>query len=214
MNENYQNNEPTKKKIETKQDVQKIQEELKAKLNKIIDEAPKLSLEIKNAPYYLNLLFEQDGTPKADFRVSDRYKRSVAAAFKQPHRKSTTGEIYWGKLLIEGFGKDYPVEYLIEVTPTFLTDEELNILQHKHKIVKKIGNTDIEFVPPEWQRDNYSIRTEKYRKTIPEYRRKIQEINDIITELETLKTKLPMGSYTVIIDQNESPKNKNGYPHK
>lgn len=109
--------------------------------------------------------------------------------------------MYWGKLLNE---------YIIETTPTFLTEEELETLERYHKLIKKIGNIDIEFTAPFLQKDGYSSRVEKYRRTIEEPRRKVQEIDGIITELEVLKSKLPMGPYEVTIDQSENFEN----PHK
>lgn len=64
-----------KRKIETKQDVQLIQQELQEKKEQLIDDAPKISLSIKNAEFCLNILFNEDGTPKGDFRVSERYQK-------------------------------------------------------------------------------------------------------------------------------------------
>ena len=219
MNENSINqnvkNKSTRK-IETKYDVQIVQEKLKEKREQIIDEAPKLSLAIKKAPYFLNVLFEQDGTPKGDFRISDRYKKKVCVSFKHPHRKSTTGEIYWGNLATSDFGgyNCYSNEYLIQVTPTFLTDEELETLQTHHKLTKKIGNIDIEFIPPTLQRNDYSACVERYRRDIETPRRKIQEISEIMIELESLKSKLPTGTREVIIKQTNEFDNSPGFPHK
>lgn len=90
VNEEYQNNGQSKRKIENKQDVQKVKEMLLEKKEQIIDEAPKLLLEVKNAPYHLNVLFEQDGTPKDNFRIADRYRKRVYYAFKHSPRKSST----------------------------------------------------------------------------------------------------------------------------
>lgn len=215
MNENNTENKSTRK-IETKQDVQTIQEELQEKIEQIIDESPKLNLSIKNAPFFLNVLFKDDGTPKGDFRISERYRKKVFYAFKHPHTKSTTGETYHGKL-VEGdyFSGNYsPNEYLIIATPTSLTDEELETLQKNHKLTKRIGNVDIEFIPPVLQKDNYSERVEKYRKEIEISRKKVQEINGIIAELEGVKSKLPMGTRTVVIEQNNELDDSQGFPHR
>lgn len=113
--------------------------------------------------------------------------------------------MYWGNLSNKN-------EYLIQATPTFLTDEELYSLQIHHRLTKKINNVDIEFVPPFLQKDNYSERIETYRKNIEPSRRKIQEISSIISELESLKTKLPWGPREVIIEPNNEVEDSSGYP--
>ena len=155
MNENYETENQSKPSIQTKQDAQRVQEQLLEKKTQVIEDAPKLSLSIKNAPFYLGALFEQDGTPKGDFTVTDRFKRKVVVAFKHPHRKTTTGEMYFGELTDGNLYNTAPNEYLIQATPTFLTDEELDYLRSHRRLTKMIGNTEIEFVPPMLQRDDY-----------------------------------------------------------
>lgn len=205
----------TKRKMENQQDIQVVQAEMQEMLEQVIDDAPKLSLNVKNAPFCLNMLFDQEGNPKGNFRVTDRYKKRVYFAFKHPSHKSTTGEIYWGKLSegVTGYSSG-PIEYLIQATPTFLNDEELEELEHRHRLTKEINGVEVELVPPMLQRDNYSSRVERYRETIGDSRKKVQEITNIISELETLKPKLPMGTREVIIEQNDSFENPSGYPHK
>jgi hypothetical protein len=208
MNENSINQNAENKstrKMETKQDAQRVQEQLLEKKTQIIEDAPRLSLSIKKAPYYLGILFEQDGTPKGDFMVTDRFKRKVAAAFKHPHHNTTTDEMYFGKLSAED-------EYLIQATPTFLTDEELEYLQSHRRLTKMIGNTEIEFVPPMLQRNDYRARVERYRERVGESREKVQELTVIIQEIEKLKPRLPMGAYEVIIEQPEEVEEKNNKP--
>ena len=80
-----------------------------------------------------------------------------------------------------------------------------------------IGNTEIEFVPPMLQRDDYPARVEKYRERIGESRAKVQELTGIIQEIERLKSRLPMGTYEVMIEQPEEEKAKNdkpGFPNR
>ena len=218
VNEELANQKPenqSERRMETQQDVQVIQQELKVKKEKIIEEAPKLSFEVKNAPFYLNILFDQNGNPKGDFVVTERCMKKVCAALKHPHQKARTGEIYWGNL----------DKYFIKTTPTFLTEEELIELQKHHKLTKKINNIDIELVPPMSQRDNYPIlplsdtilysdRVQRYRENIKVPRRKVQEINNILSDLEILKSRLPMGVHEVIIDQEEEPEKPQTRSHK
>ncbi len=217
MNENYETEAQSKPSIQTKQDAQRVQEQLLEKKTQIIEDAPKLSLSIKNAPFYLGVLFEQDGTPKGDFTVTDRFKRKVAVAFKHPHRKSTTGEMYFGELTDGNLYNTAPNEYLIQATPTFLTDEELDYLRSHRKLTKIIGNTEIEFVPPMLQRNDYPARVEKYMEIVGESRAKVQELTGIIQEIEKLKPRLPMGTYEVMIGQSEEVEEKHdkpGFPNR
>ena len=65
MNEESLNENQTSRKMEYKEDVQAIQQELLERKEQIIDGAPMLLLNISKAPYYLNVLFDQDGKPKA-----------------------------------------------------------------------------------------------------------------------------------------------------
>lgn len=212
MNENYETEAQSKPSIRTKQDAQSVQGQLLEKKTQIIEDAPKLSLAIKKAPYYLGILFEQDGTPKGDFTVTDRFKRKVAVAFKHPHHKSTTGEMYFGELTDGNLFNTGPNEYLIQATPTFLTDEELEYLQSHRRLTKMIGNTEIEFIPPMLQRDDYPTRVERYRERIGESRKKVQELTSIIQEIEKLKPRLPMGTYEVMIEQPEEVEEKHDKP--
>ena len=217
MNENYETENQSKPSIQTKQDAQRVQEQLLEKKTQVIEDAPKLSLSIKNAPFYLGALFEQDGTPKGDFTVTDRFKRKVVVAFKHPHRKTTTGEMYFGELTDGNLYNTAPNEYLIQATPTFLTDEELDYLRSHRRLTKMIGNTEIEFVPPMLQRDDYPARVEKYMERIGESRAKVQELTGIIQEIERLKPRLPMGTYEVMIEQPEEAEGKNdkpGFPNR
>ena len=217
MNENYEFETKSQSSIRTKQDAQKVQEQLLEKKTQIIEDAPKLSLSIKKAPFYLGILFEQDGTPKGDFTVTDRFKRKVEGAFKHPHRKATTGEMYFGELTDGNLFNTAPNEYLIQATPTFLTDEELEYLQSHRRLTKMIGNTEIELIPPMSQRDDYQTRVERYRERIGESREKVQELTGIIQEIEKIKPRLPMGTYEVMIEQPEEVEEKHdkpGFPNR
>ena len=101
------------------------------------------------------MLFEQDGTPKYDFRISDRFRKKVSLALKHPHQDTKTGKTYYGEIWTSGYHKRaYPNEYLIQVTPTFLSDEELKSIPFG--LIKRIGNVEIELVPPLLQ-DNVSF---------------------------------------------------------
>lgn len=214
INQNAENR--TTRKMETKQDVQIVQEELQEKKEQIIDESPKLNLSIKQAPFLLDVLFEKDGTPKGDFRVSERYRKKVFYAFKHPRTKSSTGETYYGELSQGDYysGNYSPNEYLIIATPTFLTDDELQELQIRKQITKRINNVDITLIAPVLQKSDYSARVERYRKEIEPSRKKIQEISGIMTELENLKAKLPMGTREVIIESNDELNTSPGFPRR
>ena len=200
MNENHEFENKSQPTIQTQQDAQKVQEQLLEKKTQIIEDAPKLSLAIKNASFCLEALFEHDGTPKGDFTVTDRFRKKVVLAFKHPHHKYPEGEIYFGK----GYASSN--EFLIQATPTFLTDEELEYLQSHRRLTKKIGDTEIEFIPPMLQRDDYPVRVEKYRERIGESKEKIQELTSIIQEIEKIKPRLPMGTYEVMIEKPEEEK--------
>lgn len=214
INQNAENR--TTRKMETKQDVQIVQEELQEKKEQIIDESPKLNLSIKQAPFLLDVLFEKDGTPKGDFRVSERYRKKVFYAFKHPRTKSSTGETYYGELSQGDYysGNYSPNEYLIIATPTFLTDDELQELQTRKQIAKRINNVDITLIAPVLQKSDYSSRVERYRREIEPSRKKIQEISGIMTELENLKAKLPMGTREVIIESNDELNTSPGFPRR
>ncbi len=194
MNENILNNTQTNIRLETKQDAERLQEELIEKKNQIIDDAPKLSLAIRKAPYYLDALFEQDGSPKYDFKISDRFRKKVSLALKHPRKDTKTGQIYYGEIWTSGYHKKgYPNEYLIQVTPTFLSDEELKSLSLFGKIVKKIGNLEIELIPPLLDNASFHERVREYIDSIQSVRNKIKQIDEIIAEIEEVKSKLPMG---------------------
>ena len=105
MNENILNNTQTNIKLETKQDAERLLEELIEKKNQIIDDAPKLSLAIKKAPYFLDALFEPDGTPKYDFGISDRFRKKVSLALKHPRKDTKTGQTYYGEIWTSGYHK-------------------------------------------------------------------------------------------------------------
>lgn len=213
MDEGNQNLEQQQTRLQTQQDAQLLQSNLLEKKEQLIDESPKLNLAIKQAPFLLDVLFEKDGTPKGDFRVSDRYRKKVFYAFKHPHTKSTTGESYYGELSERCLRNYYPNEYLIIATPTFLSDDELQELQSRKKITKRINNVDITLIAPSSQKSDYSARIEKYRETIVEPRKKVQELDSLVSEIEKVKSKLPRGSYEVIIEQPEDKKGTE-YPHR
>ena len=204
MNEDLLNGNQVSIKLETKQDAEYLQAELIEKKNQIIDDAPKLSLAIKKAPYYLDMLFEQDGTPKYDFRISDRFRKKVSLALKHPHQDTKTGQTYYGEIWTSGYHKRAcPNEYLIQVTPTFLSDEELKSIPFG--LIKRIGNVEIELVPPLLQ-DNVSFPdiVKEYIDGIQTVRKRIKQIDEIISEIEGIKSKLPMGMKEVTIEQSDT----------
>ena len=202
MNEENLNIEKERS-IKTQQDAQAIQENLLEKRELIIAAAPKLILAIKDAPFHLETLFEMDGTPKGDFRVTDRYKKKVFFAFKHPHIKSTTGKRYYGELTTSDFSQKhhYPNEYLILVNPTFLTESELHSLRMLKTLTKRVNNVEITFVPANIQYHKFSSLIEEYMESIAEPRKRIEELDSIIADIEQVKTKLPRGSYEVNIEQ-------------
>lgn len=208
MNENLEND--TKPIIENKQDAQRIQNELIEKKNQIIEAAPKLFLAIRKAPYYLGMLFEKDGTPRGDFTVTEKFKRKIALALKHPHHKSTTGEMYFGELTDQGSLTPLPNEYVIQATPTFLTEEELKKLAANKRLIKKIGNAEVELIPYSLHSFDFSSRVESYIDGIRVPREKVNKINEIISEIDKIKAKLPEGTREVIIENFED----NGYPHR
>ena len=75
MDEDSIKNLKDKPKLEAKEDVVKVQKILLQKRKQIIDEGPKLSLCIKDAPFYLMSLFNVDGSPKGDFMYLKVNKR-------------------------------------------------------------------------------------------------------------------------------------------
>lgn len=197
MNEDSTKNCKEKRKYETKEDVMKIQEMLMQMKKQIIAKAPKLELCIKNAPFYLDALFNSDGIPKGDFNVTEGQQKKVAFALKHPGHKSVTGQRYWGDLRNYG-------EYRIQVTPTFFSDEELDSLKWRGSIVKIINYVKIEFVPCYYQKSDFSERVEKYRENIKPYRQKLQEYDELLSLLEKLKSKLPSAPriVTIVPDDN------------
>lgn len=208
MNEGNQNLEQQKSRLQTQQDAQLLQSNLLEKKEQLIDESPKLNLSIKKAPFLLDVLFEKDGTPKGNFRVSERYRKKVFYAFKHPRTKSTTGETYYGELSEGNYfsGTYIPNEYLIIATPTFLSDDELQELQRTKQITKRVNNVDITLIAPVLQSSDYSARVERYRETIVEPRKKVQELDSLVAEIEKVKSQLPRGTYEVIIEQPEDEK--------
>lgn len=206
MNEN--NNQ-----IKTKQDAEKAIEKLLEKRNQIIEQGPQLHLAIK--PYHLDALFEKDGTPKYDFRVSDGQKRKIARAFKHPHVDQES-KLYFGDLGVTDIGKRtpnfYPVVYVIKINPLFLTDDELLFLGKSCDLKKDFEQTDVTFFAPcisythipsykSGEFASFRTKVNVYRKNIPEFRALIQQIDSAIKELQALKLKLPMGEEVDMQDE-------------
>ena len=190
--------------LETRNDAQEKQKSLYKLIDQIIEKSPKLSLVIRNAASCLSKIFEQDGTPKGDFRVTDKTKSIVVRALKLPHKDFNTGEIRYGEYPFPG--KRRNVEIRVQVTPTFLSDEELQELARHHRLVKKIGNCDVELVPVEMQRTiEFSDLVERYRESIVERRNEIKEIYEMIRQLEILKKSLPQGDRIVEIQPDPGP---------
>lgn len=185
-------------KFETKEDVMKIQNMLLQRRKQIIDEGPKLSLCIKDAPFYLMFLFNVDGSPKGNFNVSESQQKKIALALKHPSHKSPTDQTYWGHLSADD-------EYRIQVTPTFFSDEELDYLQLHESIVKKINDVEIKLVPLYLQKYNFSERVKNYKEGIGPVKDKLQKYDEVLIILENLKSILPASPRMVTIISDEDP---------
>lgn len=196
MDEDSIKNLKDKPKLETKEDVVKVQKMLLQKRKQIIDEGPKLSLCIKDAPCYLMSLFNVDGSPKRDFNVSESQQKKIALALKHPSHKSSTDQTYWGHLSADD-------EYRIQVMPTFFSDEELDYLQLHERIVKKINDVEIKLVPLYLQKDNFSERVKDYKEGIGPVKDKLQKYDDMLILLENLKSILPASPRIVIISDED-----------
>jgi hypothetical protein len=209
MNEDLIEKEELNSSVKTKEDALRIVNELIEKKNQIIDDSPKLSLRVKNAPLYLASLFEEDGTPKGDFRVSDRYRKKVCLALKHQGRKNDTGEIYYGKLF-EGINDVYPAEYLIQVTPTLLNDQELRELSFADILKKRIGGIEVELIPPMLQDNiNFGKRVRDFMEINKPVRDKINKIDEIIYDLKMVLNELP----SAIPSEQINNSDETGYPH-
>ena len=203
MNEELLINEQKEPRFKYKEDIEEVKEELLRKREKIIDGTPILNLAIKKGQYYLPKLFEEDGTPKGDFRVSDHYKKKVYYALKHPN-KDRVGATYYGDLSYPGMNINEQNEYLIRVTPTFLTDDELHRLAFTGSLDKKVGNTEIQLIPSLMDAHRgFSNRVEEYRNSIQEARGIIQKIDEVLAELDVLKTKLPRKIREVVIESSD-----------
>lgn len=196
MDEDSIKNLKDKPKLETKEDVVKVQKILLQKRKQIIDEGPKLSLCIKDAPFYLMSLFNVDGSPKGNFNVSESQQKKIALALKHPSHKSSTDQTYWGHLSADD-------EYRIQVMPTFFSDEELYYLQLHERIVKKINDVEIKLVPLYLQKDNFSERVKDYKESIGSVKDKLQKYDDMLILLENLKSILPASPRIVIISDED-----------
>lgn len=196
MDEDSIKNLKDKPKLETKEDVVKVQKMLLQKRKQIIDDGPKLSLCIKDAPFYLMSLFNVDGSPKGDFNVSESQQKKIALALKHPSHKSSTDQTYWGHLSADD-------EYRIQVMPTFFSDEELDYLQLHERIVKKINDVEIKLVPLYLQKDNFSERVKDYKEGIGPVKDKLQKYDDMLILLENLKSILPASPRIVIISDED-----------
>lgn len=196
MDEDSIKNFKDKKKLETKEDVVRVQKMLLQKRKQIIDEGPKLSLCIKDAPFYLMSLFNVDGSPKGNFNVSESQQKKIALALKHPSHKSSTDQTYWGHLSAGD-------EYRIQVLPTFFSDEELDYLQLHERIVKKINNVEIKLVPLYLQKDNFSERVKGYKENIGSVKDKLQKYDEMLILLENLKSILPASPRIVLISDED-----------
>lgn len=168
---------------------------LEIRKKQLIEEAPKLFLSIRKAPYYLGELFDLDGNPKGDFLVTNRTKQRVAEALMEPHHKSSNGQLYYGNLTDGNIYSPGPNEYLIKATPTFLSDAELKYLVENQRITKKIRNIKVELIPPLIQMDNYQSLVMEYKRDIVNYRNIINEINKIEEAYLNINKYLPIEQY-------------------
>ena len=191
--------------IRTKEDAQDTIDMLLAKRNQIIEQGPQLTLSIKDGPKVLGLLFEKDGTPKYDFRVSEVCKGRVRGAFEHQSR-NRKGEIYFGNLCEKTFfgQNEGPTQYNIKINPLFLTDVELSMLGHQSFLKKNFNGVDITFLAPAiFDTSNFSNREKKdaesifsinvdlYSRKVEPLRKMLQEIDAKIMEIKKIMPTLP-----------------------
>ncbi len=189
------------KKYTYQEDVQVEIDKMMKKRELIIANAPTFYLEIDRAPYILPRLFNSDGTPNGNFVVPEKYQKRARFALQKSHLSS---DKTW-------YGKNINDEYLIMVTPEFLSEEELDELQQKHYIMKKLGNTEVklknskigmERTNGKWQMSYTGTLSDLDRKKIREARELLQSCSLVVEEFRKIQSKLPHAPREVIIGED------------
>ena len=190
------------KKYYYQEDVQPEIDEIIQKRELIIEAAPTFYLEIDKAAYILPRLFNIDGTPNGDFNVPEKFQKRARLALQ--HRHSTSDKIW--------YGKDVDDKYLIKVTPEFLAEEEIDELQQKHCIMKKLGNVDVklkqsklgmEISSGKWNMRYAGELSDLDRKKIRESRELLQTCSLVIEQLRNIQSKLPHAPREIVIDEDK-----------
>ena len=199
------------KKYSYQEDVQMEIDEMVQKRKKIIETTPTFYLEIEKAPYILPCIFKHDGTPNGDFIVPERFQKKASFALQHPHTNTSSNKTW--------FGNSVNDEYLIKFTPDFLSEEELDELQKKHSITKRIGNTDVKLKQRylgmeyyastgKWKGSYSSTYSDLGRKKIKQSRELLQECSFVIEELKKVQLGLPHKPREVTIEETVSNKHK------
>ena len=182
------------------EDVQKEIDKIIQKREKIIETAPTLYLEIDKAPYILPRLFNIDGTPNGNFNVPEKYQKKAQLSLQHRHNGSND---YW-------YGQSPNDEYLIKATPDFLTEEELDELQSRHYIIKRLGNTEVKLKQSKlgmerrsgkWEMSYTGTLSDLDRKKIKEARELLEDCTLVIEQLRVVQSKLPHLPREVYIDE-------------
>ena len=190
------------------EDVQKVIDKIFQKIEKIIQSAPTFYLEIDKAPYILSQLFNTDGTPNGNFNVPESYQKKARVSLQHRYNGSNG---YW-------YGQSINDKYLIKVTPDFLTEEELDELQSRHFIVKKLGNTEVKLKQiklgmgsryyGKYEMSYAGGLSDLDRKKIKKARELLNEWTLIIEQLRVVQSKLSHLSREVIDESSRSGNHK------
>lgn len=99
------------------------------------------------------------------------------------------------------------------VTPDFLSEDELDELQQKHYIMKKLGNTEVKLknskigmtnIDGKWKTSYTGELSDLDRKKIREARELLQSCSIIIQELKAIQSTLPFAPKEVLIDEDNA----------
>lgn len=175
-----------------KEDVEEKIYTLMKKMDTIRESTPHFYLEIDKAAFILPALFNTDGTPKGNFIVPEHIQKKALYALKKTNTTSL-GKIW--------YGNDRNAQYLIKVTPDFLSEDEFNELLQRHSITKLLGNTTVKLMQPKhgmnfvvgqgWQMNYGANLSDMQRKKISGARKLLQECSLAIAELREIQAKLP-----------------------
>ena len=188
------------KKYTYQEEVQVEIDKIMKKRELIIANAPTFYLEIDRASHILPQLFNNDGTPNGNFVVPEKYQKRARFALQKSHFSSD--RTWYGNI------ND---EYLIMVTPEFLSEDELDELQNKHYIMKRLGNTEVklknsklgmEITNGKWQMSYTGTLSDLDRKKIREARELLQSCSLVVEEFRKIQSKLPHAPREVIIDED------------